>query len=206
MYGHTNHPVGTVVGIQTRKGFIDCVIVETRTITRGKNMGTVEHSCAPLQDAGKAYVFRARGESHFKAPRGKYTDAEIARAANATEATGEKLAKDKQERADRGREKLGDFDYTRSTRDKESGTDIGIGDTVTIRWRGGQTTRETVVFVRFETGKVAIHRNLPKHLNDRDFWAELDRALGCRSQKRGRRPYRLIHTDQVIAVEKAPAR
>jgi hypothetical protein len=206
MYGQTNYPVGTLVGIMTRKGFIDCVIVDTRTITRGKNMGTVEHTLAPLQDSGKSYQFRARGESHFKAPRGKYTDAQIATAANAAEATGEKLAKDKQERADRGRDALGKVDYNRSTRDKQSGTEIGIGDRIRIEWRGGQKTWETVVFVNFQTGKVAYHRALPRYERREDFWAELERALGTRSQKRGRKPWRYIHPDQIIEVEKATDR
>jgi hypothetical protein len=206
MYGQTKHPVGTLVGIMSRKGWLDCVVTETRTITRGKNMGVVEHTLAPLQDAGKHFQFRARGETLFKAPRGKYTDAQIATAANTAEATGAKVDKAREDRADRGRDALGDVDYNRSTRDRASGTEIGIGDKIKIRWRGGQVTWETAVFVSFETGKVAYHRALPKHLDDRSFWAELERALGTRSQKRGRKPYRWIHPDQIVEVEKAPAR
>ncbi len=145
-----------VVGIQTRKGWQDCVIVYTRRITKGKRVGVIEYKLAPLNNSDKVYSWTVVGESLFKAPRKKYTSAQIKKAIQAMEAVGQRIDERKEARKERGREQLGDIDIKASRLANEaSGTKIGVGDEVLYKYSNGKKW-ERVVKMNFVTGKIGI--------------------------------------------------
>jgi hypothetical protein len=191
---------GTVVGLQTRQGFKDCVITGSRTITRGRRAGQVEYECAPMERTGKHYGFKVVGSFQFKKPRGKYTKAQVKAAVSGMEQTAADVSTKRSDKTERGRKALGDIDTKKLTRRGGSGTKIGTGDEVLVDYKSGAKW-ERVAFVNFKTGKVAIFRRGFKFATqDMD---DVVRELMGRKPARSNKDIRYIHPDHITQVRRA---
>jgi hypothetical protein len=186
---------GDVVMITTRQGAFDAVIANKRYITKGRFAGKPEFKLAPLEAIGngRCYAWNVKGDELFQKPKRKHTKQEIQDALDAMNGTKQKVEERKEARAARGRDAIGDYDWRRG------GTKIGIGDEVKVNYRDIGPRWETVAKVNYDTGKVAIAKNLSEsQKRDRDF-AEQLRAMGL-SNRRGPRKVRWLHPDAIKDV------
>jgi hypothetical protein len=164
----------------------DYAVAKCRHIRKGRAAGLLEVTLAPLTELrGNAYatIIRVRSGSRFQDwgdPKRAYTPEQAAAAVAKLFETEEESRKAKEARAESGRKVMGDIDYKAASRNPwaEYGCDnIHPGDTVTIRYRGGQKRDEKVVKLNIATGKIAI---------------------AAHSYKMG---YRWLHASQVVAVK-----
>ena len=184
---------GEVVGVRTRQGQVDCVVVETRRVSRGRQAGKVEYKLAPLAPVDKAYAFNAIGDQFFGPPSRSYPAKDIQAAVARCQETREKVFEAKEERKERGREAIGDVDWKKTrVEGKASGTKIAVGDEVLVRYTD-RTRWERVVEVNLKTGKVGIARN--KDDSSDALMSDLAAIFGTR--RTVSRDVRWIHPDHV---------
>lgn len=187
-----------VVSVRSREGAVDCVIKSMRRVSRGRRAGLVEYELAPLKSGTKGYAFRCVGETFFGEPSRKYTAEEVAAASAKMEETREKIEERKQERAEKGREAIGQVDWAKSHETgKLEGTQIKCGDRVLIKYSDCQRW-ETVGAVNFKTGKIGIEKpeDVIQAAARRAAWKQ---QLGLRSAVR---EYRWLPAQLVLKVEK----
>jgi hypothetical protein len=138
------------------------------------------------------------GEAFFSPTTRKYTAEEIRRATDKYHGKIQEVEGKRSERAERGRDALGDVDGSMSLlAGKTSGTGIGVGDEVLVRYRDVGPRWEQVAFVNFQNGKVAIAMRRFSPSSDKTI-SLLAYMLGLR--KTGVREYRYIHPDQISDV------
>ena len=198
------YEINTVVGVKSRKGTVDCVIVEARRVRKGRNAGKTEYRLAPLQKGklGNAYALNCIGEQFFTSASRTYTVAEKDAALNAESGTRTEVAERKEERAEKGREALGDVNWkSRDWDGRYSCANVAIGDQVLIGYRDGKRW-ETVAEVNYRTGKVAIQRRGFSEVGAE--LATLVRGLGKRM--RGPSPIRWLSATLVLEVKKPEAK
>jgi hypothetical protein len=150
---------GEIVNVRSH----DFIIIGGRRITKGRYVGWIEWTVAPMEEHRKLYAMKCRQMPRepscpgFSKPRRTWTAAQAAEAKERYYATKEGILERKKAQADRGREAMGDVDVSKSwDRGEISCKNIAVGDVVTIEYRGGDRRDETVVKLNLATGKIAI--------------------------------------------------
>jgi len=174
---------GDIVSANTKHGTVECVISSCRMIQRGRNAGMMEYKLAPLEKHDRWIGFTVRGESLL-------THSKKALSRN-----------DRNKVINRRAEALSSKERRKAENDAQSADnlkslDIMPGDEVKVNYRNASPRWERVVKVNPQNGKVAIHR--PGHGYAEQVMQDLDRAMG--RTRRGRLPYRWIHSESVLGV------
>jgi hypothetical protein len=143
----------------------DYAVVGVRRITRGRRVGYLKATLAPVgaRRPSKAYAVtvtlrRDEVSSRFSAPSTTYTAAQLRQAIDTCEGTREAIEDRKEKRAEAGREAIGDVDRAAMYANpfaEVGGTNIHPGDRVLIGYSNGPRM-ETVAKVNWRTGKIAI--------------------------------------------------
>lgn len=158
------------------------VIVSKRRITRGRHAGKFEYQLAPLTEGqwGKSYGAHVTGERFFKRATREFTAEHAQKCRDGHWETVKDIEKHKEERAEAGREAMGDDKYDYRT-GKTVTDKMAPGDTVRIGWRNGARD-ETLVEINPATGKIAIRA---PHNKSRKRWipATLVLEVKCPRQK-----------------------
>lgn len=177
----------------TRKGPLDCVVAHARRISRGRNAGEIEYTLAPLGTAAGQSFLTVRGTRFLSPCSKRYSAAQIKAALAGQVQVADQRATAQQQRADRGRQQIGQLMFTGHTVD---GSKIAVGDRVLVRGHRCPNWIGTVGKLNFKTGKIGLvrsHANASA-ANDLDLIAQL---LGKPAR---RQQYRWIHPDCVIRV------
>lgn len=138
-----SYSIGTVAHLRGRG---DVVITAIRRISRGRNVGKLKCTVAPMIAGafGKTYaVSFVEPERHLMPARDEWTTAQVK---EAMEREGNTRADVANARAER----------TQKRRDAIESSGLQSGDIVTITYRGGRMRRHEVLAVNTRTGKFAI--------------------------------------------------
>jgi hypothetical protein len=164
-------------------------VVASRRLVRGGN--GAEITLAPLEGMrNAAYAIRARVHPGFPSqhldPAAKgFTELAIKDAIKKVHDTSDKIEQSKQKHADDGTKNI-----------QQLG--INIGDFVTIKWSGGNSTQEHCVAINEKTGKIAI-RSL-RHKGNRR-WIPAQQVTVCGPSEKSL-PVQLLPHEQSILDEK----
>jgi len=139
--------IGDVVCLDGRRGKVDCVVVGTRMIRRGRNKGRVEYQLAPMIASGRTFGYTVIGERLLKAPMGHWTKDVVQNAIDAHAITQTKEDARKESRVERRMELAANLG------------EVKAGDEVLVNYSNAQPTWETVAKpVNPRNGKVGIVR------------------------------------------------
>lgn len=181
-----------VVGVVTKKGPVDCAVVNVRYISRGRAVGQAEYKLAPLSGKqGTAFGFTAIGEKYLRVASQSWTPEQIRDAISAYEGTKTEVQGRREECREERQNKLSQI----SPR---------VGDDVLLKYRDGSRWKR-VEAINEMTGKVGIaaagyERKLSAAMNARRIASMVgDEGTHIREPRK----YRWIDPKHIVDVRRS---
>lgn len=200
--------INDICSVNFRGHRLDVVVVSLRRIQRGRFAGKMEYTLVPLEAQSKTMAYTIKGDSNLGPAWETWDTDEVDEALERYRDEAARKSNAKAARVARGRDAIGDIDYSGMNylTGSAGGTRIAPGDEVLVRYRNALPRWEVVVKVNFKTGKVAIDRGngaATRAASDPDLLL-LEEMLGCR--KRRHSAHRWLHPDCIIDVRHPDAR